>query len=218
MFSPRIYWRLFESLNEAWWPWQWVAMGVASAWLLWWRSGRGRGEGMLRGAFAFIALGWAITAWAFLLERFAPIFWAASYVAAAFGLQGVALLALAATGGVGWSARRWRVVAGGVLAAWAVLGHPWIGWMLGRPWRQGEFFGLAPDPTVLATLALLLLVEPSTRLARLGWRLLWVLPLVWCAFSAMLLATMAASRHAGLSVERLGVQAQHEVPRPAGDG
>jgi hypothetical protein len=104
------------------------------------------------------------------------------------------------------------------LAVWAVLGHPWIGLLLGRPWRQAEFVGLAPDPTVLATLALLLLAAPTTAAARRGLRLLWVLPLAWCAISAALLATMAASRHAGLSVERHDVQAHDQVPRPSGAG
>ncbi|WP_457335637.1 DUF6064 family protein [Rhizobacter sp. P5_C2] len=217
MFSPRIYGRLFESLNEAWWPLQWAVMAVASAWLVW-RARGGRDERMLRAAFAFVALCWAFTAWAFLLERFAPIFWPAMYFAAAFGLQAVGLLVLAWRGGVGLSVRRWRVASGTALAAWAVFGHPWVGLLLGRPWRQAGFFGLAPDPTVLATLALLLLVAPTTAAARRGLRLLWVLPLAWCAISAALLATMASSRHAGVSVERLDVQAHDQVPRPSGAG
>ena len=217
MFSPRIYGRLFESLNEAWWPLQWAAMAVASAWLVW-RARGGRDERMLRAAFAFVALCWAFTAWAFLLERFAPIFWPATYFAAAFGLQAVGLLVLAWRGGVGLSVRRWRVGSGMVLAVCAVLGHPWTRLLLGHPWRQAGFFGLAPDPTVLATLALLLLVAPTTAAARRGLRLLWVLPLAWCAISAALLATMASSRHAGLSVERHDVQAQDQVPRPFGAG
>ena len=33
MFSPRIYWRLFESLNAAVWPAQVVLVGVALAWV-----------------------------------------------------------------------------------------------------------------------------------------------------------------------------------------
>jgi hypothetical protein len=217
MFSPRLYGRLFESMNGAWWPLPWVVMAVAAAWLLW-RARGGRDEPTLRGAFAFVALCWAFTAWAFLLERFAPIFWPAAYVAAAFGLQAAGLVVPAVRGGVGWSARRWRVRSGMALALWAVLGHPWIASMLGRPWRQAEFFGLAPDPTVLATLALLLLAEPSTVAARRGLRLLWVVPLAWGVASAALLATMAASRHAALSVERLGVQAHHQVPGPPGPG
>jgi hypothetical protein len=217
MFSPRIYGRLFESLNDAWWPLQWAVMAVASAWLVW-RARGGRDERMLRAAFAFVALCWAFTAWAFLLERFAPIFWPATSFAAAFGLQAIGLLVLAWRGGVGLSVRRWRVASGTALAAWAVFGHPWVALLLGRPWRQAGFFGLAPDPTVLATLALLLLVAPTTAAARRGLRLLWVLPLAWCAISAALLATMASSRHAGVSVERLGVQAHDQVPRPSGAG
>lgn len=220
MFSPRLYGRLFESLNDAWWPMPWAVMAVASAWSAWlaWRPRGGRDERMLRGALAFVALCWGFTAWAFLLERFAPIFWPATYAVAAFGLQAVGLLLVALRGGVALSTRRWRVGSGMVLAAWAVLGHPWIASVLGRPWRQAEFVGLAPDPTVLATLALLLLAEPSTAAARRGLRLLWVVPLAWCAVSVALHATMAASRHAAASVERLGVQAHHQVPCAPGPG
>jgi hypothetical protein len=215
MFSPRIYGRLFESLNDAWWPMPWAVMAVAAAWLVW-RARGGRDERMLRGAFAFVALCWASTAWAFLLERFAPIFWPATYFSAVFGLQAVGLMWVAVRGGIGMSVRRWRAGSGTALGLWAVLGHPWIALMLGRPWRQAEFFGLAPDPTVLATLALLLLAEPSTVAARRGLRVLWVVPLAWCVVGAALLATMASSRHAAASVEQLGVQAHHQVPGPPG--
>lgn len=196
MFSPRIYWRLFESLNEAWWPLQWVAMGVAGAWLVWRvRAGRRGLDGrLLRGAFAFVAICWAFTAWAFLFERFVPIFWAATYAVAAFGVQAAGLLVPALKGGIDLSSRGWRVRSGIALATWAVLVHPWIGLAFGHPWQQAGFFGLAPDPTVLATLALLLLAEPSTTAARRGLRLLWIVPLAWCVFSAVMHGTMAASR------------------------
>ena len=60
--------------------------------------------------------------------------------------------------------------------------------LVGRPWRQAEVFGLAPDPTALATLGLLLLLLPS-RCSR--W-LLWPIPLLWCSISGMTLATMGA--------------------------
>lgn len=193
MFSPRIYWRLFESLNAAWWPLQWVAMGAAAAWLVWCVRG-GQDGRLVRGAFAFVAICWAFTAWAFLLERFVPIFWAATYGVVAFGVQAAGLLVLALTGGNHLSSRRWRVRCGIALAAWAVLVHPWIGLAFGQPWRQAAFFGLAPDPTVLATLALLLLTEPSTAAARRGLWLLWTVPLAWCVFSAAMHGTMAASR------------------------
>jgi hypothetical protein len=196
MFSPRIYWRLFESLNEAWWPLQWVVMGAAAAWLAWRvRGGRRSLDGhLVRGAFAFIAICWAFTAWAFLFERFVPIFWAATYAVAAFGVQAAGLLVPALMGGIHLSSRRWRVRSGTALASWAVLAHPWIGLAFGHPWRQAAFFGLAPDPTVLATLALLLLTEPSTAAARRGLWLLWTVPLAWCVFSAAMHGTMAASR------------------------
>ena len=102
MFSPRIYWRLFESLNAAVWPAQVVLVGVALAWVGGFvRGARGRGEAALRmRRAAALALCWLFVAWAFLWQRYAPINWAASGFAAAFVLQALGLLALAGMGGV----------------------------------------------------------------------------------------------------------------------
>jgi hypothetical protein len=101
MFSPRIYWRLFASLNEAWWPTQLLLVGAPLIWLIK-RSVQGaaaRGAS-LRAAAVFLALCWLLTATAFLQQRFAPINWVASGYAVVFMLQAIALLALAAVGGI----------------------------------------------------------------------------------------------------------------------
>jgi len=59
--------------------------------------------------------------------------------------------------------------------------------------------GLAPDPTVLGTLGLLLLVSPYRAAAGQGrhrvamaW-LPWPIPLLWCALTGATLATMQAA-------------------------
>jgi hypothetical protein len=67
----------------------------------------------------------------------------------------------------------------------AMLGYPLVATASGRAWRQMELFGVAPDPTALATLALLV----ST--ARTAWPLLPI-PLLWCAISGATLWTMRA--------------------------
>ena len=61
-----------------------------------------------------------------------------------------------------------------------------IGPLLGRPWRQTELFGVAPDPTAVATLGLLLLAAGRVR-----WDLLAV-PVAWCVISGATLLAMKA--------------------------
>ena len=73
--------------------------------------------------------------------------------------------------------------AGLCIFVFALLARPLIGPLLGRPWLQAEIFGLAPDPTVVATLGVLVAAD------RTRWELL-VVPLLWCAISGATLWTM----------------------------
>ncbi|MBL8289511.1 MAG: hypothetical protein JNL85_16140 [Rubrivivax sp.] len=153
MFAPRTYWRLFELHNEAWWPLPLLLPLGGLAALAWaWRGGtaahRACGAG-LAAAAAFVGV-------AFVLGRYAPINWAAQGLAVLWVGLGLSLLALAAAGGgpAAPGARR-RIVAA-MLALAALLGYPLLALLAGRPLRQAEVFGLAPDPTAIAILAWLL--------------------------------------------------------------
>ena len=210
MFSPRIYWRLFESLNAQFWPWQAL---VAVAGLVWLggfaRTSRGTGaaghaarhadghatgQPMLRVALFAIALSTGFVAWVFFVQRYAPINWAASAAAVAFALQGLGLAALAVFGGVRASSKRGVRLVGGGLLLWALLGHPLLAVWAGRPWTQAEVFGLAPDPTAIAALGLLLLLDGTRSLSRAALAGLWLVPLLWCAASAATLWTMGSAQ------------------------
>jgi hypothetical protein len=222
MFSPRIYERLFESLNAAWWPAQPLLVGAGLAWLLLrWRAATappagGARDRAARGAALVLAACWALTAWAFLLERYAPINWAATGFAAAFALQSAGLAVVAASGRVRGAATGTRAAAGYAVGLWALVGHPLLPLAIDRPWRQAEVFGLAPDPTALATLAFLLLVQGDSRDARWRLRLLWIVPIAWCVITAATLATMG-SLQAGvmLAAPALALAAARRS-RPAG--
>ncbi len=198
MFSPRIYWRLFEDINGATWPLPVLAvvLGVAALGWCWRRPGSERVVGL---AALLLAAAWGHVAWAFLWQRFAPIQWVASSFAVAFAVQAAAVLASCwqarwtGTGpgaefGVSQPGRR----AGLALAAWATVLHPLLAGVQGRPWQQGEVFGLAPDPTALATLAWLLMTPATSPMARRWRALLWVIPVLWCVVSAAQLFTMGA--------------------------
>jgi hypothetical protein len=183
MFSPRTYYRLFELYNLAVWPGQLLAFACGAAiLLLWWRGAPWAG----RLVAALLAAAWAWVAWAYLLTRYDDINWAARYYAVGFVVQA---LLLAWSGVIGnrlapcrhpGLARR----AGLVLLLFG-LAYPLITPLLGRPWTQAEVFGIAPDPTVLVTLGVLLAA------ARPRWLLL-VIPLLWCVVSGATLWTMGS--------------------------
>ena len=180
LFSPRTYYRLFELTNEAVWPLQIVALALGLAIIaLILRGPAWRGHAVA----AMLAACWLFVAWAYLLERYDSINWAARYFAIGFALQ-AALLA--------WTVVRDRLrfdvhgfvgKSGIAMIVYAVAIHPLIAPLAGRPWTQAEIFGLAPDPTAIATLGVLLAATPTrTHLV--------VLPLLWCAVSGLTLWTM----------------------------
>ena len=88
LFSPRVYWRMFELHNAALWPLHLVtfAAGVAIILLALWRP---HGHGLWI-AIILAAL-WAFVGWSFLWIRYAAINWAIAYVAPAFWPAGVAV-------------------------------------------------------------------------------------------------------------------------------
>jgi Family of unknown function (DUF6064) len=189
MFAPSIYWRLFELHNQAWWPAQLPAVlaGLAIALGLW----RFR-PAALRWATGVLALSCAFVAWSFLWQRYAVINWAAVGFAWAFGAQAIGLLAMATRPSLVLAAARVRLRVGLGLVLWAVLVHPWLALAMSRPWVQAEVFGLAPDPTAIAVLGVLLCADASDRATRLLLRALRAGALAWCAVSAATLATMGS--------------------------
>jgi hypothetical protein len=194
MFSPRIYWRLFEHINLATWPLAALAVVLGLGLLAWcWR--RPGSDRAARLTALLLAAAWGHVAWAFLWQRFTPIQWAATGFALAFAVQAAALLAAAwpVTGRAASSLRRH---AGLALAVWALLLHPLLAWAQGRPWQQAEVFGLAPDPTVLATLAWLLMAPARQQAANWWLAALWVLPVSWCGLSAATLFAMGSMQAA----------------------
>jgi len=189
MFAPRTYWRLFELHNETLWPLQ-VSTTLA---------GMALGLGLMRGSTRALragavglALCWALVAWAFLWRRYAPIQPVAAVFAIAFGVQALGLLALCAAHDLRCTGQRVRRGSGLALLVWALLAHPLLALAAGRPLAQAELFGLAPDPTVIASLGLLLCAQAGRRATR---ALLWalrLLALAWCLVSAATLWTMGS--------------------------
>lgn len=190
MFSPRTWHRLLELHNTAWAPLHVVTTAAAGG-LLW--AIRKATAGRLRAALVAAGLAWLFVASAFHWIRYAPINWAASWFSFAFGLQGLMLI------WHGWTARdpERRADAAGRLGEGMVLAamlYPLLTLASGRPLAQSEWVALMPDPTVLATLGMLLCLgrdrtqEPFWM--RCGW--LMPIPLLWCAITAATLWTLNA--------------------------
>jgi hypothetical protein len=182
LFSSRTYYRLFELQNAALWPAQIAGLfGGAAAAALLRRGGRAR-SGI---AAVLLAAAWGWVAWGYFHGRYAAINLVADGYAAAFALQAALLLLAAALGTLARPARGAAGAIGLGLVACALAGWPLIAPLAGRPWRQAEVFGLAPDPTAIATLGALLLASPRR------WWLL-AIPAAWCLVTGATLWTMGS--------------------------
>ncbi len=178
MFSPTAYWRLVERYNLAWWPAQLAGLlaGVGLFVLTW----RPRAE-LQRVALLVLAVAWAWVGWAFHWQRYAELFLAAPWLAAACWVQ-AGLLA-----GAAWLPPREdietpdtiRWIAGVLIAVG--IAYPLLAVLPGRPWSQAEVFGWLPDPTALVTIGALIALAGLPRWTRAT---LAVLPLVSLSLGA----------------------------------
>ncbi len=185
LFSPRTYYRMLERYNEGLWPAHLLtlALGVFIAVL----TLRARAS-WRRVVWPILALLWLWIGWSFLWRRYATINWAVVYLLPLFGLQALLLLRAGRVGKLAGfeitaRARRWMGLA--LFAASLVL-YPAVASLVGRSWRQAEIFGMAPDPTAIATLGL---VRQAS--SRIPWWLM-IVPVVWCLVSGLTLWAMEA--------------------------
>lgn len=173
--EPEVYLRLFVRQNLAVWPSQAPALmlGVAALWAG--RHNRNRIAGLSIGAC------WVWVGATFHLNLYAELNWAAVYTGWAFIVQGVML---ALSGFVADPVRRPHrppaVVhcAGASLGVFALVVYPVMTVLGERSWRGVELLGIAPDPTALATLGLLLMLN------RPVWPFVPI-PVLWCVYSGL---------------------------------
>jgi hypothetical protein len=184
MFSPEIYWRLVARYNREVWPLQALALAAGSG-LIW--LAIGPRAGARRITAVVLAAAWLWTGWAFAWQRYASINWAAQYLAVAFAIEAVGLLAAAVLDASHGSvpARPVARKIGLAAAAGGVLLYPLVGLLSGRPIMEAELFGLMPDPTALTTLGLLFALGMRHR----GW--LALIPALSLLAGLLTLWTMA---------------------------
>lgn len=171
-FTAEVFISLLGQYNGAIWPAQIVAglLGLGAL-ILACRPAKGSG----RAVAAILAAAWLWVAIVFHWTYFATISFVAPVAAACFAIQAAALLWCGVfRGGLAFRFRR-------DLAGWCGLGlglfaltvHPLLGGLAGRPWQGAEWFGVAPGPTAICTIGVLLLVDGRRPLG------LMVMPLLW---------------------------------------
>jgi hypothetical protein len=201
LFSPRVYWRMFETHNAQFWPLHILALaaGVALVALIL-RPSRDHA----RWIALLLATLWIFIGWSFLWSRYASINWAVAYAAPVFGLEALLLAIAGARLSFG---RRDIVTRSGLLVAGlGVVFYPLLPPLFGRSWAEAEVFGIAPDPTAIATLGILLCARGRLSLAP------FPVPLAWLLLSGLTLRTMGDQQgwiplvSAGAAVTLLGLR------------
>ena len=177
LFSPPTYYRLLERYNLAIWPAQLAGMAIGLAIVALLIGKRGHHERIIAG---LLAACWLWIALAFHYQRYAQINWAATWFALGFACEALLLVVVGvlvgrldlqlARGGTLWIATS--------MVAISILGYPMLAPLTGRPWTTAEIFGVAADPTAIASVAVLALVR-----GRIRWLLL-IVPVLWCAVAA----------------------------------
>lgn len=171
-FTSEVFFALFEEYNRAIWPAQVIACLLGLLVLALTMRPVGASSRIVG---ACLALFWLWNGAVYHWLHFTTINFAAPLFAALFMLQGVLFAWIVLLRG--------RVAflfdatlsggAGLAMAVFAIAGYPVAGWLAGHGWPQAALLGVAPGPTVIFTLGLLLLATPRAPLA------LAVIPLLW---------------------------------------
>lgn len=171
-FTREVFLGLFEQYNAAVWPAQPVAYALGLLVLL---SALKPYKGSGRLIAAVLAAAWIWNGVAYHMLHFATLVWAAWAFGFLFVVQGLMFLgsgvlrgrlAFRFQGGVtGWI--------GIGMALFAMAAYPLIGALTGQGLPRIPPFGLAPCPTAIFTLGMLLLAAPRVPMHLL------VIPLLW---------------------------------------
>jgi len=185
LFSPSTYYRMFERYNLAIWPAQLAGVSIGLAIVALLIGKRGHHERIVAG---LLAACWMWIALAFHYQRYAQINWAATWFALAFASEALLLIVVGVLAGrlhlqLARSGVHWIATS---IVAMSILGYPLLAPITGRAWTTAEIFGVAADPTAIASVAVLALVR-----GRIRWPLL-VVPVIWCAIAAATLWAMDA--------------------------
>ena len=190
-FTTEQFFAVFAAYNQAIWPLQVAAYlaGLLAVALLWRPS-----RGATRAVAAVLALMWAVNGIGYHWTWFAPVNPAARLFAAAFVTEAV-LLALAPRlfRDLRFSVRAdARSGLGLALVAYAMALYPALGALAGHAWPAVPVFGVAPCPTAIFTIGMLLLAP--WRAAR--WLL--IVPVLWSGLGGSAAVLLGVPQDFGL--------------------
>ena len=191
-FTVDDFFDVFSAYNEAIWPAQILAYALAAL-VLWMMITRHRRAGRMTAVV--LAIFWLWNGIAYHLAFFAPINPAANLFAPLFLVQALLFIGVAALGsGLPVSLTlSWRGAAGAACIAYALLFYNLIGVAAGHGWPGAPMFGVAPCPTTIFTIGLLLLAA-----ARLP---IWLLaiPVLWAAIGTTAAVLLNVPEDLGLA-------------------
>lgn len=195
-FTTEQFLAVFELYNHAIWPAQLVAYGLAGIVTVVLVRATGQRH---RIALAILALFWAWNGAAYHWAFFAPLNPAAYAFGALFGVQ--ALLFAAAAAGIfdvtfdtTPSPATWL---GYAAIAYAALIYEGLGVLAGHGLMKGPLLGVAPCPTTIFTLGILLLAR--------GRAVLWlsIIPLLWAGVGTSAALLLRVPEDYGLGIAAL---------------
>lgn len=196
-FGPDAFFALFEQYNRAIWPAQIAAYGLALAALAF--AARPR-AGAGRIISAILALAWAWNGAVYHMTYFVTINFWADIFGLFFLAQAVLLLWTGAVRGrlvfrFGNDSASWTGLG---FAVFAMAAYPMIGWALGHGWPRAPMFGVAPCPTTIFTMGMLLLAAGRTPLY------LAVIPVLWSLIGGTAAWFLGVTEDLALPVAGLG--------------
>ena len=197
-FTADVLFANLAQYNRALWPAHVLALALGLATIL---LTLGPVRGSDRAVGALLAAAWLWIGVGYHWLHFATIDFAAPVYSLFFILQGVLLvwtgalrgrLAFRFGGGLfGWTG---LTLAGAALVVWPVAD-----WLSGQGWQILRVAGLAPAPTTIFTLGLLLLIEGRTPLH------LVLIPVLWTLIAGGTAWVLSISQDLALPVAGLGV-------------
>jgi hypothetical protein len=171
-FTIAQFFGIFAAYNAAIWPMQFAAdvlglTGVVSLWRKWPTTSRL--------VPAILAIMWAVNGIGYHFLFFSAINPAAPLFACFFVAQAIlfAANALSPTRMRFQTGRDFRTVGGSVLIAYAMVVYPICGWWAGHGLMKGPMFGVAPCPTTIFTIGVLMLARGRW----VAW--LAIIPVLW---------------------------------------
>jgi hypothetical protein len=162
---------IFEKYNLVIWPMQWIAYLLGILALVFVFVRKSYSNRFILGVLASL---WLWTGADFFFFYFGPVYTPAYVFGAMFILQGFFFLAGVARPRISFGFKRdWYAVVGLLFIAYAMLGYPLVGYLIGHIYPQSPPFGLTPCPLTVFTFGLYLLTD-----RKVPWGLL-IIPLFW---------------------------------------